>query len=160
MRTGKWFFNNFFYFYSFIVLVGFSRNWLVKKQLVHYKINQMEHFLYVLVVQSKAILFYVLSTCNDSLFHVLISFFFIREGSKVSHYIINIVQENSKSIYKIGDKTFSNMKDLLNFYKQRLLDTSPLVRIVCFWLWFFLEEWLLFSIQNLVYERNLTLMEK
>jgi hypothetical protein len=49
----------------------------------------------------------------------------------VSHYIINVTEEPSKSIYKIGDKTFSNMKDLLNFYKQRLLDTSPLVRIVC-----------------------------
>ncbi len=58
-------------------------------------------------------------------------FFFIREGLKVSHYIINVFKEHSKSIYKIGDKTFSNMKDLLNFYKQRLLDTSPLVRIVC-----------------------------
>ena len=31
---------------------------------------------------------------------------------------------------KIGDKTFSSMKELLTFYKQRLLDTSPLVRIV------------------------------
>lgn len=54
-----------------------------------------------------------------------------REGTKVSHYIINLCEENSKKIYKIGDKTFSTMKDLLSFYKQRLLDTSPLVRIVC-----------------------------
>ncbi|CAF5159742.1 unnamed protein product, partial [Rotaria magnacalcarata] len=54
----------------------------------------------------------------------------VKEGSKVSHYIINVCQENSTSIYKIGDKTFSSMKDLLNFYKQRLLDISPLVRIV------------------------------
>ncbi|CAF1076575.1 unnamed protein product [Rotaria sordida] len=53
----------------------------------------------------------------------------VKEGTKVSHYIINVCEEDSKSIYKIGDKTFSNMKDLLNFYKQRLLDTSPLVRI-------------------------------
>jgi proto-oncogene C-crk len=53
----------------------------------------------------------------------------VKEGLKVSHYIINVSEESSKSIYKIGDKTFSNMKDLLNFYKQRLLDTSPLVRI-------------------------------
>jgi proto-oncogene C-crk len=61
------------------------------------------------------------------------SFFLIlREDSKVSHYIINVSDENSKSIYKIGDKTFSTMKELLTFYKQRLLDTSPLVRIVCF----------------------------
>lgn len=49
----------------------------------------------------------------------------------MSHYIINVTQESSKSIYKIGDKTFPSMKDLLDFYKQRLLDTSPLVRIVC-----------------------------
>lgn len=53
-----------------------------------------------------------------------------REGSKVSHYIINLTQELSQSVYKIGDKTFSSMKELLTFYKQRLLDTSPLVRIV------------------------------
>jgi hypothetical protein len=56
--------------------------------------------------------------------------FYDREGSKVSHYIINVTQELSQSIYKIGDKTFSSMKELLNFYKQRLLDTSPLTRIV------------------------------
>jgi hypothetical protein len=60
------------------------------------------------------------------------SIYFFREGSKVSHYIINVLQEDSKSIYKIGDKTFSDMKELLTFYKQRLLDTSPLVRIVYF----------------------------
>ena len=59
-------------------------------------------------------------------------FFIYREGLKVSHYIINICQENMKSIYKIGDKTFSSMKELLTFYKQRLLDTSPLVRIVSY----------------------------
>jgi len=90
---------------------------------------------------------------------------FFREGFKVSHYIINVSQENSKSIYKIGDKTFSSMKDLLNFYKQRLLDTSPLVRIVKFknLIEDFFFGWLInfiFSIQNLVYERNIDLMEK
>jgi len=53
----------------------------------------------------------------------------VKEGPKVSHYIINLTHENSKSVYKIGDKTFSTMKELLTFYKQRLLDTSPLVRI-------------------------------
>lgn len=85
----------------------------------------------------------------------------IREGPKVSHYIINISSENTKSIYKIGDKTFSNMKDLLNFYKQRLLDTSPLVRIVMFkWIFFILLTKNLFSIQNHMYERNIILMEK
>jgi hypothetical protein len=63
---------------------------------------------------------------------MILFYFFLREGLKVSHYIINVSEESSKSIYKIGDKTFSNMKDLLNFYKQRLLDTSPLVRIVDF----------------------------
>jgi hypothetical protein len=62
------------------------------------------------------------------------SFLCVREDLKVSHYIINVSQEPSQSKYKIGDKTFSSMKELLTFYKQRLLDTSPLVRIVsnCF----------------------------
>lgn len=64
--------------------------------------------------------------------HTFESHWYSREGSKVSHYIINVTHEPAKSIYKIGDKTFPNMKDLLNFYKQRLLDTSPLTRIVCF----------------------------
>jgi hypothetical protein len=67
-------------------------------------------------------------------FHITSKFFFSssydREGSKVSHYIINLTQELTQSIYKIGDKTFSSMKELLTFYKQRLLDISPLVRIV------------------------------
>lgn len=53
----------------------------------------------------------------------------VKEGTKVSHYIINVTQESTKSVYKIGDKMFSTMKELLTFYKQRLLDTSPLTRI-------------------------------
>jgi hypothetical protein len=66
------------------------------------------------------------------LFHTahFFSISYDREGTKVSHYIINRTQELTQAIYKIGDKTFSSMKELLTFYKQRLLDTSPLVRIV------------------------------
>ncbi len=85
-----------------------------------------------------------------------------REGSKVSHYIINLTQELSQSIYKIGDKTFSSMKELLNFYKQRLLDTSPLVRIVSYLI--NLKKTsdlsLNFSFQNYKYEQNINLMER
>jgi len=69
---------------------------------------------------------------NFFFFDIKHNYLYDREGSKVSHYIINVTQELSKSIYKIGDKTFSNMKELLTFYKQRLLDTSPLVRIVSY----------------------------
>lgn len=67
---------------------------------------------------------------NFPLFNIRLFLPLNREGSKVSHYIINLTQELSQSVYKIGDKTFSSMKELLTFYKQRLLDTSPLVRIV------------------------------
>lgn len=53
-----------------------------------------------------------------------------RETPKVSHYIINVSQEKSRINYRIGDKNFTSMKDLLNFYKSRPLDTSTLTRIV------------------------------
>lgn len=81
-----------------------------------------------------------------------------REGLKVSHYIINVTQELPQSVYKIGDKTFSSMKELLTFYKQRLLDTSPLVRIVS--LTYSKLSYLIvrnFSILNRVSERNIDL---
>ncbi|CAF0879966.1 unnamed protein product [Didymodactylos carnosus] len=57
----------------------------------------------------------------------------VKEGSKVSHYIINCRHNyddfKTKLTYKIGDKIFSSMPELLTFYKQRLLDTSPLIKI-------------------------------
>ncbi|CAF0966517.1 unnamed protein product [Didymodactylos carnosus] len=57
----------------------------------------------------------------------------VKEGSKVSHYIINRRNNHddlkNQLTYKIGDKIFSSMSELLSFYKQRLLDTSTLIRI-------------------------------
>ena len=108
---------------------------VVKMQLMYYKLNRMVHFLFVVVELSKAISFFVSSMFDKNCSFCLSSYchyVYGREGPKVSHYIINVTQNVSKSIYKIGDKTFLNMKELLTFYKQRLLDTSPLVRIVSY----------------------------
>lgn len=51
-----------------------------------------------------------------------------REDSKVSHYIINKVQQQNQARYKIGENSFDNIPDLLSFYKVHYLDTTPLIR--------------------------------
>ena len=51
-----------------------------------------------------------------------------REDSKVSHYIINKVQQGDQTRYRIGDQVFENLPTLLAFYKLHYLDTTPLIR--------------------------------
>lgn len=51
-----------------------------------------------------------------------------REDSKVSHYIINKIQENNETKYRIGDQVFSDLPSLLAFYKLHYLDTTPLLK--------------------------------
>lgn len=51
-----------------------------------------------------------------------------REDSKVSHYIINKIQENNETKYRIGDQVFSDLPGLLAFYKLHYLDTTPLLK--------------------------------
>lgn len=54
-----------------------------------------------------------------------------REDNKVSHYIINKIQQNDQQIrYRIGDQMFPDLPSLLNFYKLHYLDTTPLIRPV------------------------------
>lgn len=55
---------------------------------------------------------------------------FFREDSKVSHYIINRMQQNDNISYRIGDQTFKDLPSLLQFYKLHYLDTTPLIRPV------------------------------
>ncbi|KAF2883592.1 hypothetical protein ILUMI_22587 [Ignelater luminosus] len=52
----------------------------------------------------------------------------VREDSKVSHYIINKMQQNDQIRYRIGDQVFADLPSLLLFYKLHYLDTTPLIR--------------------------------
>ncbi|KAK9890205.1 hypothetical protein WA026_010315 [Henosepilachna vigintioctopunctata] len=52
----------------------------------------------------------------------------VKEDSRVSHYIINKIQQHDKITYRIGDQDFSNLPELLAFYKLHYLDTTPLIR--------------------------------
>ena len=52
----------------------------------------------------------------------------VREDSKVSHYIINKIQQGDQTRYRIGDQMFTDLPSLLNFYKLHYLDTTPLIR--------------------------------
>lgn len=52
----------------------------------------------------------------------------VREDSKVSHYIINKIQQSDQTKYRIGDQVFTDLPNLLAFYKLHYLDTTPLIR--------------------------------
>jgi len=55
-----------------------------------------------------------------------------REGSKVSHYIINSkTGDGGVMRFHIGDMIFPSIPELLIFYKTHYLDTTSLVRPVC-----------------------------
>lgn len=51
-----------------------------------------------------------------------------REDTKVSHYIINKIQQGDQIVYRIGDQSFADLPELLAFYKLHYLDTTPLRR--------------------------------
>ena len=55
-------------------------------------------------------------------------FIFGREDSKVSHYIINKIQQGDQTRYRIGDQMFPDLPALLSFYRLHYLDTTPLIR--------------------------------
>lgn len=55
-------------------------------------------------------------------------FFIDREDSKVSHYIINKIQQGDQTRYRIGDQMFPDLPALLSFYRLHYLDTTPLIR--------------------------------
>ncbi|RZC32361.1 adapter molecule Crk [Asbolus verrucosus] len=52
----------------------------------------------------------------------------VKEDSKVSHYIINKMQQMDQIKYRIGDQIFPDLPSLLSFYKLHYLDTTPLIR--------------------------------
>ena len=59
---------------------------------------------------------------------LMVKTLFCREDSKVSHYIINKIQQGEQTRYRIGDQMFTDLPALLNFYKVHYLDTTPLIR--------------------------------
>lgn len=59
-------------------------------------------------------------------------FCFYREENKISHYIINKIEVEGESRFKIGENTFHDLPTLLTFYKHHYLDTTPLVKAVRF----------------------------
>uniref|UniRef100_T1JIX5 Adapter molecule Crk n=1 Tax=Strigamia maritima TaxID=126957 RepID=T1JIX5_STRMM len=52
----------------------------------------------------------------------------VREDIKVSHYIINKIQQGDQTRFRIGDQMFPDLSSLLNFYKIHYLDTTPLIK--------------------------------
>lgn len=60
--------------------------------------------------------------------HEFMFCFNFREDTKVSHYIINKIQQNEQIVFRIGDQQFSDLPELLAFYKLHYLDTTPLRR--------------------------------
>ncbi|XP_053201576.1 adapter molecule Crk-like [Panonychus citri] len=52
----------------------------------------------------------------------------VREDLKVSHYIINKVQQYDQTRFRMGDQMFPDIPSLLSFYKIHLLDTTKLKR--------------------------------
>jgi len=53
-----------------------------------------------------------------------------REENKISHYIINKMDVDGESRFKIGENTFHDLPTLLTFYKHHYLDTTPLIKAV------------------------------
>ena len=53
-------------------------------------------------------------------------FLIFSENRKVSHYIITQKQGQ----YHIGDQTFNDLPDIVEFYKRHFLDTTTLVEPV------------------------------
>lgn len=55
----------------------------------------------------------------------------VKENTKVSHYIINKIQQHTptlQTVYRIGDHSFVDLPELLEFYKIHYLDTTVLMR--------------------------------
>ena len=65
----------------------------------------------------------VLSRCDVI---VIFCFFPFSENRKVSHYIIT--QRNGQ--YQIGDQTFNDLPEIVDFYRRHFLDTTTLVEAV------------------------------
>lgn len=64
------------------------------------------------------------------MFYFFFVFCFVCREDRINHYIINRQVVDDKESYKIGEKVFANIPDLLSFYKVHYLDKSPLTHPV------------------------------
>lgn len=55
---------------------------------------------------------------------------FYREENKISNYIINKIQTNGQIQFRIGEREFTNLPAILEFYRQHYLETTTLIRPV------------------------------
>ena len=77
----------------------------------------------------------MLGNCFDFIWvanFIICLFDYFREDNKLSHYIINKVQQGDQTRFRIGDQMFPDVPSLLNFYRIHFLDTTPLVRPVSY----------------------------
>ncbi|KAL5285215.1 CRKL family protein [Megaselia abdita] len=52
----------------------------------------------------------------------------VSEGTRVSHYIINIVKIDGVQKYRMGDQVFIDLQEILSFYQKHYLDSTNLIR--------------------------------
>lgn len=55
---------------------------------------------------------------RDSRTHVGDYVLSVKEDIKVSHYIINKIQQHDQNVYRIGDQSFLDVNKLLSNYKS------------------------------------------
>lgn len=52
----------------------------------------------------------------------------VSEGTRVCHYIINIVQVDGVQKFRMGDQVFKDLQEILSFYNNHYLDSTNLIR--------------------------------
>lgn len=110
--------------------VGILAQWAVQKPLIcWWRSGKAECFWSETVRRFWGITCCVLGKCHLNYSSGCITqTYFCREDTKVSHYIINKIQQGDQTVFRIGDQSFPDLPDLLAFYKLHYLDTTPLRR--------------------------------
>ena len=83
--------------------------------MLHGKKGPATHFLNL--IRNSDLLFSILCLLLDVYFS---------ENARVSHYIIT----NTNGQYQIGEQTFDDLPQIVDFYKRHFLDTTTLVEAV------------------------------
>lgn len=65
--------------------------------------------------------------CTLSISVISLYFIITSENRRVSHYIIT----HRNGQYQIGDQTFNDLPEIVEFYKRHFLDTTTLTEPVC-----------------------------
>lgn len=120
-------------FNQYFFVVGTSAQWVARKpQIYWWRSVKAESFWSETAQLSSATTYCALGkqTWNDKINWRIsrTNVVYFREDTKVSHYIINKIQQGEQIVYRIGDQSFSDLPELLAFYKLHYLDTTPLRR--------------------------------